>query len=80
MNTFVHSKFFFDEKYMKMCHDTAKSKIKLSTTPGYHYYSHLKSVFNQYYIKYYNGVEVVKDFDRIPPPVPDFSTCDESGK
>lgn len=87
MHTCIHSKtpdnlqFFFDEKYLKLCHESSKSKLKLLTCAGSHYYEFLKEWFTTYYIRYDNGVEAVRNgMERVPPPVPDLSTRDENGK
>jgi hypothetical protein len=74
--------FFFDEHALKLCHDKSKSKGKLLDCPGYNYYLFLREQFEKYYIRYDNGVEAIRSEDgieRIPPPVPDYSTKNESG-
>ena len=67
MSTCINAKvpdtlqFFFDEKYLKLCHEDSKSKLKLSNCAGNNYYKFLQQQFDTVYIRYDNGVEAVRN-------------------
>ena len=54
--------FYFDEEYIKKCHD-AKSNKALSKLPGSAYYSILREKENEHFVRYNNGFEVQEKKD-----------------
>ena len=73
--------FFFDEKYMKKCHEVSSAKA-LSQCPGHSYYQFLQQKHKEIYVRYNNGIEGLRtegefrcpyQVKRIPAPLPDYA-------
>lgn len=82
-----YHKFYFDENFMKRCHEAPASKK--DTCPGIGYYEFLIGKFDEIYIRYNNGIEGRRTsgewrsgnpVDRVPPPVPNYEDSNGNGK
>jgi hypothetical protein len=80
--------FFFDEIYMKACH-AAKSTRKINSCPGVGYFKYIIKKHDEIYRRYNNGIEGIRvdvpvrcphEVKRSPPPLPNHSSTDQSGK
>jgi hypothetical protein len=79
--------FFFDEKFMRKCHD-AKSTKALIACPGAAYCLFVQGKYKDIYKKYNNGIEGFRtsgdrrcpyDVQRVPAPIPDYETQKSGG-